>query len=520
MTDSISINPLKMTDSFDYNYTESINDLKTRFKEFKKQISHLSLAIVFLVCSNFYLLYSASHLVNNSKSYRISYPLPDKNYNEGSVTLSGVEPHSEYVYETIPDLSTSQSKHVVNLVDYSSMDSDYKDSIFNNLDSIIVQDGDLGTSRHQITKVNWLFDESDTMLLYTALGEIFALAANGTISAYNTANGARHLLQSQVGWLEGKISDVIHHGSSYKEMRDQGKAYMKTRENKRREGEILRKMTEENNRLVNAEQKGEDITVYRQIIENLQDKRELVLNEREYIPIMDQKPIKEKTVKEFLQEQEVARITSEIEEIKVAELDQFKKQKEAEVEQIKVEKEAIEAVVDQKEAEVEQIKVEKEAIEIMLNSTKIENQEDMDSIKYDLDMTKADIEYIRDSIIQLVDSESDSLKKTQMEEIKQQLLNTNGKIAFTQMIIDEQTVSTYDKRPFDIRHHGNEEIHQYFENEEQSHVHASQEHVTIGGNIWEIEKENNISKFCSQINNELTCVCTNEISRDIYRCSN
>ena len=135
-------------------------------------------------------------------------------------------------------------------------------------------------------------------------------------------------------------------------------------------------------------------------------------------------------------------------------------------------------------------------------------------------MTKADIEYIRDSIIQLVDSESDSLKKTQMEEIKQQLLNTNGKIAFTQMIIDEQTVSTYDKRPFDIRHHGNEEIHQYFENEEQSHVHASQEHVTIGGNIWEIEKENNISKFCSQINNELTCVCTNEISRDIYRCSN
>ena len=138
MSESISINPLKMTDSYDINYTESVNDLKSKFKEIKKQMSNFSLAIVFLVCSNFYLLYSASHLVNKSKN-NATYPLPDTNQYEqhhGDITLTS-EPHSEYVYETIPDLSTSQSKHVVNLVDYSSMDSDYKDSIFNNLDSII-----------------------------------------------------------------------------------------------------------------------------------------------------------------------------------------------------------------------------------------------------------------------------------------------------------------------------------------------------------------------------------------------
>ena len=44
MSESISINPLKMTDSYDINYTESVNDLKSKFKEIKKQMSNFSLA--------------------------------------------------------------------------------------------------------------------------------------------------------------------------------------------------------------------------------------------------------------------------------------------------------------------------------------------------------------------------------------------------------------------------------------------------------------------------------------------
>ena len=137
-------------------------------------------------------------------------------------------PSNEMVYPTAPpELSSAPSKHVINLMEFGEMEDEFKDNILNNLDSIIVTDGDIGTSRHQISKVSWLFDDADTMLLYSGLGEIFALASNGTISEYNVANGARRLLQSQSGWLEGKVSDVVHYGSDYADMKEKGKHYLK-----------------------------------------------------------------------------------------------------------------------------------------------------------------------------------------------------------------------------------------------------------------------------------------------------
>ena len=611
---SATINPLKFAQSeYDCVTDHKINDIQQNFKKMNMYLKNFIVAVLFLVCSNFYLLYSASHLVNKQET--IEYPNP---VNSGSLTLS--EPEQEYVYDTLPDLSTSQSKHVVNLIDYGDMNSDYKDNIFNNLDSIIVQEGDLGTARHQITKVNWLFDEADTMLLYTALGEVFALAANGTISAYDTVNGARRLLQSQVGWLEGKISDVIHHGSSYKEMREKGKAYLKTRENKQEEDKIMRQMSELNNELEQLEIEGNDITEQRNKIEELQDMKEQILNERQKIPIMEQKPITEKSLDDFLYNEEIQRIEKEFNEEKLQEINEYRERKIVEIQQVKQEKqdeimkisternETIKQLVEENKDEIIKISIERnetikqlveekeiviDQFENVMNITKINKKDEFDAIKYDLDSTKYEIEQVREEMIKLLQNENNITKRQYLIDIEQKLIDTTGKISFTQMIIDENKISEYDKRPIDKRliydreilkndnvkdiineiknkesdqirnneesdqigHYEeletyeesdqighneesdqighneesdqighNEELETYEESDQIGHYEESEDYIhndmteSVGGDIWDSAEEEDILKNCSIINDKHVCVCTNKISRDVYRC--
>lgn len=542
------INPMNISNSEDYFRVDKITDLSNNFREMKKYVQHLFIAVIFLVCSNFYLLYSASHLVKSTDN---EDPYSFSPAHSSSMTL--VEPHEEYVYDTLPDLSTSQSKHVVNLVDYTTMDSDYKDNIFNNLDSIIVQDGDQGTSRHQITKVNWLFDEADTMLLYTALGEVFALAANGTISAYDTVNGARRLLQSQVGWLEGKITDVIHHGTSYKQMRDEGKAYMKTRENKQEEEKLLREMTELNDSLERAELEGENITQYREKIEKLQDKREEVLKKRNQIPIMEQKPMKEKNVDEFLREQEIERIEKEYQEEKLQEITEFRTRKEEEVRAIKEEKKQIMDNFAREKNEtvaalIEDKKMVMDTFMYALNSTRISKHEELKAIRYDLEETKSEIDQAKQQLMELIERETNATIKEKMMTIKDNLVDTTGKITFTQLSIDEDSVAEYDRRPesdrmyYDheivnsksieeiedrVRPEGDRMYHEediianedYIASAELNST-ANEEHIASEDDRekWVEESIENIVKSCSTFREQIMCVCTDKLTREIYRC--
>jgi hypothetical protein len=501
--------------------------------EFKKMYSYMQkllLAVVFLVCSNFYLLYSASHLIQKMEEDNM-YVVPDS-------TLRITEPHSEVVYDSMPDLSTSQSKHVVNLAEYTDMDSDFKDNVFNNLDSIIVQDGDLGTTRHQITKVNWLFDEADTMLLYTALGEVFALAANGTISMYDTINGARRLLQSQAGWLEGKISDVIHHGSSYKEMRERGKAYMRTREIKKREDRVLREMNQLNKDLEKAELRGEDVTHHREEIESLQDQQEIIQNEKSHLPLVEQKPLEEKNVDSFLKEQVISRIEKEFQQEKLQEITEFRNEKQAEIQIIKLEKdEVIHRLAEQKNETVARLKEEKntivESYSHALNATRISKEEELQSIRYDLDLTKVEIELAKESMLQIINRETNRTVKEQMVGITQALSDTSGKLAFTQLIIKEGTVAEHDRRPKEDRHRYDKDIismhavndiedrYQEIHNRRKPTVEYEYEMNRDYDRVdeeWTEEMEENIAKHCSTTDDRVMCVCTDTLTRDVFRC--
>lgn len=52
---------------------------------------------------------------------------------------------------------------------------------------------------------------------------------------------------------------------------------------------------------------------------------------------------------------------------------------------------------------------------------------------------------------------------------------------------------------------------------ENEYTHVTDE-ISTGGDDWGFEEHDNISKFCSVVNEENMCVCTNEVSRDVYRC--
>ena len=147
--------------------------------------------------------------------------------------------------ELSPDVSISDSQHVLNLVEFESMTDEDKDDIFNNLESIVVTDGDIGSSRHQINKVTWSFDEDDSMILYSGSGDIFMLSNNGTISSYDDISGARRLLSIEAGWLEGKMKDVVRRGDEYKRMTKEGKPYLKTRK-------LTRELISVNNEMVDC----------------------------------------------------------------------------------------------------------------------------------------------------------------------------------------------------------------------------------------------------------------------------
>lgn len=218
-------------------------------------VDYLLIVICFLVCSNLYVLFFVSSILKQSSLNYTKYSiLNPKCFND------------QYTFNF-------QSNHLVNIIDYPSMDPDYIDYIFNNLNSIIVQDEDLDTSRYQITKVSWLFDNADTMLLYTAFGKIFTLATNGTISVYRNTNDKENILQYQTGWL-------VHYGAKRKKLKNQEINYKQIRESKKIEYELLRKMSEENNRLLEAEQNGHNITNNRKVIEDLQDELEIILDKR------------------------------------------------------------------------------------------------------------------------------------------------------------------------------------------------------------------------------------------------
>ena len=457
------------------------------------------------------------------------------NNNNNSTPLITDFPETEMVYPTAqPELSSAPSKHVINLMEFGGMEDEFKDNILNNLDSIIVTDGDIGTSRHQISKVSWLFDDADTMLLYSSLGEIFALASNGTISEYSVANGARRLLQSQTGWLEGKVSDVVHYGSEYADMKQQGKHYLKTRDNKRKLSKANDEFISLNDRIEEAESKGEDTKELTEKLEKVRETKEVFEVERSRIPIVQQRPVERKTVDDELRAQEIERMEKEFEETKAEEVIKYREEVTAQKEvirqeldsiriqlnethhdKIKMEEELVEtirekidieenlATVTQDkidiEVEIEQVRTQKQSIIQELNTTRETKGHEMESIKLDLDTTKAEIEEARQTLATLIETEEDPDKIQIFNEMNIKLQDTSGKLSFTQIQIEEDTIREYD----DFRVNHSEYDGDY-----------SREH-------WNTEKLEDMDKSCKHLrpdDPEPVCVCTDRDSREVMRC--
>ena len=315
----------------------------------------------------------------------------------------------------VPDVSTSNAKHVVNLLDFTQLDDDSKDDIFNNLDSIIVTDDDVGTSRHQISKVSWLFDEADTMLLYSSLGEVFALASNGTIAEYNPVNNARRLLQISNGWLEGKVSDVIHYGNEkYNEMRQTGRQYLKRRNIKKSLRNIDKQLeyVSKNVLLNNTDISDNEQTEFLAKMVELEDQKNDMINEASTLPNLKQNPIESKTLEDFVKEQEIKTIAEQIEQEKYMEIKEFKNK----------------------------IEEEKEEVLKMLNNTETVKEEEMDIIKSDIDTTKIYIKEARELLQTLLLNETDLVKREKLISIKEQLIDSSGKLSLTQLQINEQNI--------------------------------------------------------------------------------
>ena len=116
------------------------------------------------------------------------------------------------------------------------------------------------------------------------------------------------------------------------------------------------------------------------------------------------------------------------------------------------------------------------------------------------------------------------IKKGNMMQIKQKLLDTNGKIAFTQLQIEEKNVAMYDRRPMEkradfSRYEEPEGIEGESDFSGNFEMPSRSDSVTTGGDSWGFEEESqDVSKFCSTVNSVNTCVCSNTVSRDVYRC--
>ena len=439
-----------------------------------------------------------------------------------------------------PELTSAPSKHVVNLMDFGGMDDNFKDNILNNLDSIIVTDDDIGTTRHQISKVTWVFDDADTMLLYTSLDEIFALAANGSISEYNIANGARRLLQTQTGWLEGKVSDVVHYGSEYSQMVKEGKHYRATRDNKRKLEKATDDFIELSDTIQKAEARGDNVEELEKQLDEVREIKEIYESEKDKIPTVRQLPIEPKTVDDELRAHEIERMEKEFEEKKADEVTKFREEVNEQKEIIKqdlaetriilnqthtakleIEDELVTTIKEKDEAEDLLIRVQDEKILVdqELETTKSEKvlaiQEletertnkdiEMDSIKMDLDNTKFEIEKTREALDELIENEQDPDKKIIFNEINSKLQDTSGKISFTQLQMDEGTLPTFD----DVR-----------ENEKPMSGESSASPDVIES--WSTEEvSDKISKSCKTVRSDdptMTCVCTHKETRDVTRC--
>ena len=526
MTDSSIINPLKSKDT-DF-FTDNLSTkILNEIKEIKSKCIYTFVLIAMLVCTNIYTLTLCLKISKNV----IGIETVGTNY---IMEYINPKPDSEIVYDVMPDLNTANSKQVVNLLDFQNMDDEIKDNIFNNIDSIVVTDGDEGTSRHQISKVNWIFDDADTMLLYTVLGEVFALASNGTISTYNTVNGARRLLESNLGWLEGKIPDIIHHGSEYKNMIQRGKDYMKTRQKIKEISELAKDFVDVNEQIIKAEETGESTIELTKQLEVIKEQKEIVQIEKNLIPVVIQKPIEEQSLDMFMQQQEIEKLEKEFDQTKAEEVVKYR-------DEITEEKqEAIRIVQEEKQ---EAIRVVQEEIRVVkedryetireLNETKFIKSEEMDAIKYELDITKSEIEEVQDAINRFIEREDNVTKIEQMTDVMNSLQDTKGKITFTQVQISEDEVSLYDSRPIDMRSHRSDEEH-YYEREEYTDLHEHEQELnhereeytdlheheqdTWEEPTWTEEIIEDITKSCSIVKGENICVCSNKVTREVHKC--
>lgn len=517
MTDMTS-NPLKS----DFHQYEFSSDLMY----IKQKITSLSRMCLFLIFSNIIMLGLNTHISfrNNVSEEK---PVEYKPLQYEEITL----------YDE-PEVNLADSKHVLNLMEFDDMDDYNKDNIFNNLDSIIVSDGDDGSTRHQISKVNWLFDEADTMLIYTMLGEVFALASNGTISEYNTMNNGRRLLQKKEGaWLEGRISDVVHHGTDYSDMIKIGKPYLRTREKKRKLIKVENDIREINEQKVRTDLPPEKVEELNQRKEQLMKEKEDVVKEKEEIPIVHQKPIEEVTLDSFMLEREVERLEKQYEETKLDEVVKFKDE------------------VDK------------------------QREEELIAIKEELDTTRIEIEEAKETMDSLIELEDDETKKEQMMRIKESLDDTNGKISFTQLSIQEDKVrelpAVEDKRRHvlpekpvnEIREQmtdeelreryemmSDEELRNRYEMNKEENIESyeeSRDHYEMMTNEelrdhyemmtneelrdhyemitneeiripeeerWQSEEIEDISRTCRHVRREEVCVCTNKLTREVTRC--
>ena len=515
------MNPIKSQNEF---FTESGNlNIISEFKKLKRNFLNVAIVISLLICTNFYTLYMCSKIFNsvNNKDNEKKYIITKCTRIEPKYTPDD----DDMLYTESPNLNTANSKQVVNLLDFQEMNDETKDNIFNNIDSIIVTDGDEGTSRHQISKVNWLFDEADTMLLYTALGEVFALASNGTISTYNTVNGARRLLQTNLGWLEGKISDVLHHGPGYKDMIERGKDYMKTREKKIEVTKITKDLVDINDKIIEAEVSGESTIKLTKQLEILQIEKEIVQAEKDKIPIVVQKPIEEQSLDMFMQQKEIERLEKQFDETKADEVIQYRDEMREENDK------AIRILVADKYEVIRE-----------LNETKYIKSEEMDAIKYELDKTKSEIEDAQIVLDQLIKYENNVTKIERMEEVSNKLSDTNGKLSFTQLKIEEDLISMYDTRLIEeneiieeqadreneiieektdrneILEEQTDRENEILEEQTDRENEREETQLEFGEKEWTTEISENISKSCSIIKEKHICVCTDKETRDVYRC--
>ena len=119
---------------------------------------------------------------------------------------------------------------------------------------------------------------------------------------------------------------------------------------------------------------------------------------------------------------------------------------------------------------------------------------EMESIKMDLDTTKAEIEEARQILTTLIQSEEDPAKLQVFTEMNTKLQDTSGKLSFTQIKIEEDSIREYEPTSVEFS--------------------SSQD-------SWSMEVLENMDKTCKQLrpeDPEPMCVCTDRMTREVMRC--